>query len=232
MRANWSGLPPTIEKRATFASSGQECPQNRRKNDCSKRRFGCQQTQRLRRQRRRRCSFQETSASLQGGYPPHTVLSHRGDERPSWCSDAFGRARPACWLSERSTSPAAVSAGFSCRGMIREIRVSKARRLSLPTRTPRTTGTPSTGTSALVCTNRSTPERGTNSMEFRNFCRVLTASSPTGPPRAPHGGRVAPPASPARAADNIVGDAAAVSTRRGHRNPEVFSGSPFYSPIH
>ena len=50
----------------------------------------------------------------------------------------------------------------------------------------------------MVCTNQSTPERGTYSMEFRNFCRVLTASSPTGAtPQAPHGGRAAPRIPPA-----------------------------------
>jgi len=47
----------------------------------------------------------------------------------------------------------------------------------------------------MVCTNQSTPERGTNSMEFRNFCRVLTASSPTGPPRPLTEG-VSPPPHP------------------------------------
>jgi hypothetical protein len=176
-------------------SAGQECPQNRPKNDCSERRFGRQQTQRLPRRRRRRCSFQEASASLQGGYPPHTVLSHTGDEGHRgvvtvWTSStgtlAFGAIDFAC----RSLS------WFSCRAEVREIRVSKARRLSLPTRTPRTTGTPSTGTSAMVCTNQS-PERGIYSMEFRNFCRVLTASSPTGDtPPGPHGGRAAPPHPP------------------------------------
>jgi hypothetical protein len=47
----------------------------------------------------------------------------------------------------------------------------------------------------MVCTNQS-PERGTYSMEFRNFCRVLTASSPTGgTPPGPLGG-APPPASP------------------------------------
>ena len=69
-----------VEKPFTVVSAGQECPHNRRKNECGDRRFGRQQTQRVRRRQRRRCQFQEASASLLGGFPPHTVLSRRSDE--------------------------------------------------------------------------------------------------------------------------------------------------------
>ena len=112
----------------SFVSAGQECPQNRRKNDCSERRFGRQQTQGLRRRRRRRCSFQEASASLEGAYPPHTVLSHRSD---GFRSDRLRLPQPQLVSAARHRSVKS-----ACR---------RAPRLSLPTRTPRTTGTPSTG---------------------------------------------------------------------------------------
>jgi hypothetical protein len=69
----------------------------------------------------------------------------------------------------------------------------------------------------MVCANTNTPECGTSGPEFRNYCRVLTASSPTGGVPPGRGGRAAPRIPPAQAADNNVGDAAAVSSRRGQK---------------
>ena len=59
----------------------------------------------------------------------------------------FGQARLARWFSERLISPSRSLRLFQMRGIIR---VSEARRLSLPIRTPRPTDTPPTGTSRRV----------------------------------------------------------------------------------
>lgn len=84
---------------------------------------------------------------------------------------------------------------FQMLGIGQRIRVSKARRLSLPIRTLRATGTPSTGTSTIGYTNKSTWGHS---------------------PRAPTEGVAYRPLHPrAQAADNIIGEASAVSTRRG-----------------
>ena len=56
--------------------------------------------------------FRRPGASLQGGYPPHAVLSHRSDEGHRGVVTGW-TARPARWFSERLTSLAEVSAGFS-----------------------------------------------------------------------------------------------------------------------
>ena len=50
---------------------------------------------------------------------------------------------------------------------------------------------------------------------LETFVEYLPRPRQLGPPPGPHGGRAAPRIPPARAADNTVGDAAGVSTRRG-----------------
>jgi len=143
-------------------------------------------------------------ASLQGGYAPPRHPSHRNDEghrgvMAVWTGSAGTLVLGAIDFACRSLGL------FQMRGIGRQIRVSKAGRLSLPIRTPRPTGTPPTGTSRRVCTNK-----------------ILGGV----PPAAAEGLACRPPHPPAQAADHVIGEAAAVSTRPGPQRLRPFKSSP------
>jgi hypothetical protein len=124
--------------------------------------------------------FRKPGTPLQGGYPPHTVRRHRSDEDRrglvTGITDSIGRVGS----SQRLTSPAAVSAWSGCWALVYE--VPPIQNSLLVTGNPSTAHDrhTATGTPVMACTTRVPPERARSRPEFRNSCRVLTASSPTG----------------------------------------------------